>query len=73
MLVVGSVESLDELPSYQDFTIPPGFGTQKSESYKFFNNLEPSVDQENDQNIFTNLITGVIHPCVAQNTSNKYF
>ena len=73
MLVVGSVESLDEWPSYQDFTILPGFGTQKSESYKFFNNLEPSVDQENDQNINTNLITGVIHPGGAQNTSNKYF
>ena len=72
MLVVGSVESLDEWPSYQDFNILPGFGAQKSESYKLFNNLEPSVDQENEKNRNTNLITWFIHPGGAQNTTNIF-
>ena len=46
----------------KDFTILPlpGFSAQRSESYKMFNNVEPSVDQENDKN--TNLVIWVIHP-----------
>ena len=39
---------------------------------KLFNDLEPSVDQENDKSMNNNFILWVIQPGGAHDTNNKY-